>query len=91
MIVFHGMVVDVPDLKHRINISVSDDGAFLTVKCIWHDKLTDPVLLENAMTKVGMDNTTIQAVVTGFWSEIKEVKKLLAMSIQVLSPKFSCI
>lgn len=73
----HGLVIDVPDLKNRLHISVSDDGAFLIVKCIWPDKMTDPLLLETALTKVGMDDTTVQAAVTGFRSEIRAVKKIV--------------
>jgi hypothetical protein len=71
-----GVVNDVAELKKKLHVSVSDDGFFLVIKCVWPEKISDDKKLESALRKSNVHESTITQITTGYCLEIKEIKKL---------------
>ena len=71
-----GLILVDTDFQDKLHVSVSDDGVFLIVKCVWPDELEDDNLLEDALKKANVNQNITEEIVAGYRMEIRSARSI---------------
>ena len=82
-----GLILVDTDFQDKLHVSVSDDGVFLIVKCVWPEGLQDDNLLENALKKANVNQNIMQEIVSGYICEIRSASRFTETEYVVSTAK----
>ena len=89
-----GLILVDTDFQDKLHVSVSDDGVFLIVKCVWPEGLEDDNLLEKALKKANINQNIMQEIVSGYITEMTSASRITeteyAVSIAKIRLKSIC-